>query len=112
MYTGTHDNDTVNGYMKNIDNAEFEFCTEYLRLRTDEGYNWGMIKAAMATAAEICIIPMQDFMGLDSAARINTPSTSEGNWQWRILDGCVNDWLAGIIRNCTGTYRRCGNLHK
>lgn len=106
VYTGTHDNDTVNGFMSNISSAEFEFCSQYLRLNPQEGYNWGMIKAAMATAAKLCIIPMQDFMGLGSDARINTPATDGGNWQWRISDGCINDWLAGIIKECTLLYRR------
>ncbi len=106
VYVGTHDNDTVNGWINAITSAEFEFCTAYLRLNTNEGYNWGMIKAALATAADTCIIQMQDLLGLGSEGRINTPSVSEGNWQWRIAAGCVNSWLAGILKEQTKLYRR------
>ena len=65
-----------------------------------------MIKAALATAADTCIIQMQDLLGLGSEGRINTPSVSEGNWQWRIAAGCINSWLAGILKEQTKLYRR------
>lgn len=108
VYTGTHDNDTIAGYIKNAPPAEREFCTSYLRLNEGEGYHWGMIRSAMQTVADTVIICMQDFMGLGSEARINTPSTDMGNWRWRIDGGCINDWLAGIIRDYTALYRRLG----
>lgn len=106
VYTGTHDNDTVNGWINTISPWEFRFCTEYLRLNTSEGYNWGMIKAALSTAADTCILQMQDLLGLGSEGRINTPSTDENNWQWRIGEGCINSWLAGILKEQTEIYRR------
>lgn len=106
VYVGTHDNDTVNGWINSISTAEFNFCTEYLRLNTSEGYNWGMIKAALGTAADTCILQMQDLLSLGSEGRINTPSTEGDNWQWRIGEGCVNSWLAGILKEQTKLYRR------
>ncbi len=109
VYTGTHDNDTIEGYLKNAPKSERRFCIDYLRLSANEGYNWGMMRAAMATAADTCILQMQDFMGLSEGARINTPGTSEGNWQWRMEGSCINSWLAGIIRQNTALYRRLGN---
>ncbi len=108
VYTGTHDNDTIAGYIANADEDERRFCIDYLRLNQSEGWHWGMIRSAMQTGADICIICMQDFMGLGSEARINTPSTDSGNWQWRIDGGCINDWLAGIIKDYTALYRRLG----
>ncbi len=106
VYTGTHDNDTVNGWINTISPAEFRFCTEYLRLNTSEGYNWGMIKAALSTVADTCILQMQDLLGLGSEGRINTPATDGDNWQWRIGEGCINSWLAGILKEQTEIYRR------
>ena len=106
VYTGTHDNDTICGYIKSCSEPKRKFCIDYLRLNENEGYHWGMIKAAMQSCADICILCMQDFMGLDSSARINTPATNGGNWQWRIDGGCINDWLAGIINDYTALYRR------
>ena len=49
---------------------------------------------------------MQDLLGLGTEARINMPSSLGGNWQWRISDGYINDWLAGIVRENTELYRR------
>ena len=65
-----------------------------------------MIKAAMASCADTCILQMQDLLGLDNRARMNTPSTLGGNWAWRIKEECVNYWLAGILRKLTETYCR------
>ncbi len=112
VYTGTHDNDTAIGWMEEGDPAATEYCRKYLRLTEAEGYNWGMIKAAMSTAADTCILQMQDFMGLSNTARINTPGKNEGNWQWRIEGSCLNDWLAEIIFKLTKDYCRLGLQNK
>ncbi len=106
VYTGTHDNDTINGWMKTAPENEVEFAKRYMRLTEHEGYNWGMIKCAMASPADTCILQMQDLLGLDNSARMNTPSTLGGNWAWRIKDECINFWLAGILKKLTETYWR------
>lgn len=106
VYTGTHDNDTIIGWSENSDEDSVKMAKDYLRAGDREGFNWTMIKAAMASVADICILMMPDFMGLGSEARINTPSTVGGNWQWRIDKACLNDWLAGIIYDNTARYFR------
>ncbi len=107
VYTGTHDNDTVMGWVATADPADVRLARQYLHVDENEGFNWAMIRAAMASVADIAIFMMQDFMGLGSTGRINTPSTVGGNnWRWRIADGCINDWLAGIIRENTVLYGR------
>lgn len=107
VYTGTHDNDTVMGWVATADPADVRLARQYLHVDENEGFNWAMIRAAMASVADIAIFMMQDFMGLGSSGRINTPSTVGGNnWRWRIADGCINDWLAGIIRENTVLYGR------
>lgn len=106
VYTGTHDNDTAIGYMLEAEAEEVEFMREYLRINENDSFNWSLIKAAMATNADTVILQMQDFLGLDNTARINKPSTIGDNWQWRITEGCTNDWLAQIIYDCTKTYFR------
>lgn len=109
VYTGTHDNDTAIGYLNEASAEEVKFAREYLRISKDESFNWAMIKSAMATSADTVILQMQDFLGLDNKARINKPSTSDNNWKWRIGQGCVNDWLAKIIYDCTALYFRLPN---
>lgn len=112
VYTGTHDNDTAVGYMEDADSNEVKYMREYLRIDESDSFNWSLIKAAMATPAETVILQMQDFLGLDNSARINKPSTIGDNWQWRITEGCINDWLAEIIYNCTKIYYRLPQAKK
>ena len=57
----------------------------YLNLTKKEGYNWGVIRGAMSSVAETCILTMQDIIGLGAEARINTPSTLGENWKWRAI---------------------------
>ena len=106
VYTGTHDNDTAIGYINSVSDTEAKFVRDYLRIGENESFNWAFIKSAMATPADTVILQMQDFLGLDNTARINTPATTEGNWQWRIEKGCINDWLAQIIYDITALYYR------
>lgn len=112
LYTGTHDNDTAIGFMKDGKESEVKFMREYLRIGENDSFNWALIKAAMATSANTVIFQMQDFLGLDNSARINTPSTLGENWQWRIEKGCTNDWLAKIIFDTTATYFRLPKENK
>ncbi len=106
MYTGTHDNDTVVGWTRSADPREVEYARRYLHVDPQEGFHWAMIRAVLASVADTAICMMPDFMGLSSEARINTPSTLGDNWQWRIDGGCLNDWLAGIIRENVALYGR------
>lgn len=106
VYTGTHDNDTIIGWTHSADPADVEYARRYLRINSAEGFNWGMIKSAWASPADTAIMMMQDFMGLDSDARMNEPSTVGDNWRWRIDGGCINDWLAQIIYENTKIYCR------
>ncbi len=106
VYTGTHDNDTVNGWTKTADAEDIAFARRYLHVDDNEGFNWAMMRAALGSVADTCILMMPDLLGLGSEARINIPSTLGGNWQWRIREGCVNDWLAGILLENTKLYSR------
>ena len=107
VYTGTHDNSTVLGWLNGeASEAEVDFAKRYMRLNEQEGYNWGMIKCAMASPADTCILQMQDLLGLDDRARMNTPSTLGGNWTWRVKEECINFWLAGILKKLSETYWR------
>lgn len=106
VYTGTHDNDTIMGWLQNTDKETVKHAKDYLNYTSDNGFNWAMIKAAMSSVADTCIIPMADFLGADSSARINTPSTLGENWCWRIDGRCINSWLANIIKENVELYGR------
>lgn len=106
IYTGTHDNDTIMGWLSTCDADTTKQAKDYFNHQSDDGFNWAMIKAAMSSVADTCIIPAADLLGLDSSGRINTPSTLGGNWCWRIKGECINDWLANILLENTTLYGR------
>lgn len=110
VYTGTHDNDTVLGWMKTAPKASVKFAKEYLNLTEEEGYNWGMMRAAWSSVADMAIVPMQDLIGLGSEARINTPSTLGNNWKWRATQEQITNALAKKLYRCMQMYGRCNQV--
>jgi 4-alpha-glucanotransferase len=83
IYTGTHDNDTVVGWWKSgAAEHERRNADAYFGCSTD-GIHWCFIRAAYCSPANLCVIPLQDVLGLGSEARMNTPSVYGGNWRWR-----------------------------
>lgn len=106
VYTGTHDNDTLLGWMKTAPGASVRFAKEYLNLTKEEGYNWGMMRGAWSSVGELAVVPMQDLLDIGSAGRMNTPSTLGGNWQWRALPGEITGKLAKKIYRSMEMYGR------
>lgn len=106
VYTGTHDNDTIIGWTSTAYPQDVESAKRYLRPPADEGFHWTMMRAAMMSTADTCILMMNDLIAADSSCRINVPSTLGGNWVWRIDGVCINDWLAGLLREETAIYGR------
>jgi 4-alpha-glucanotransferase len=111
-YTGTHDNETVVGWNHNIDHWQREHARNYLRDYlgwgevTDNNIHMAMVEGVMKSKAIFAIIPMQDFLGLDNRARINTPSTLGDNWKWRLKGDELKDDLANYIGDITKRYNR------
>lgn len=108
VYTGTHDNDTISGWYQTISKDDKEYAKEYLNNRNcdEKKIHWDFIRAAMASVADLAIIPMQDYLGLGSEARMNIPSTLGDNWKWRLLKGEVTDQLLDEINKITILYER------
>jgi len=87
IYTGTHDNDTTAGWWRSgVADHERRNVEAYLG-RCDDGIQWAFIRAAQSSVADLCLIPLQDVLGLGSDARMNTPSLHGGNWKWRFAPG-------------------------
>jgi 4-alpha-glucanotransferase len=115
-YTGTHDNDTVVGWFnskpgtgstRNAEQIEREraFCVDYLNIHRTE-IHWDFIRAVLASVACTAIIPLQDVLGLDSSARMNTPATQKGNWCWRAEAEQLTPVLAARLKRTTQLYGR------
>jgi len=108
VYTGTHDNDTIKGWMETTaPKDQVKKSIEYLQLNKEEGYNWGFIRGAWSSIADVSIALMQDFLNLGNEARINLPSTVGNNWRWRLKEGVFTDTLAEKIYKLTKIYGRC-----
>ena len=83
VYTGTHDNDTTPGWLQHgASEAEKRAVAAYMG-SDPAGMHWAMIRGAVTSPARLCVIPLQDVLGLGSEARMNVPSRAEGNWAWR-----------------------------
>ena len=107
-YTGTHDNETLVGWFNTINKEEQALARDYLCDRhTPKKYLYkSFIALAMRSRAKSCIIPMQDWLGLDNDCRINKPSTVGINWRWRAVPEQLGEALAEDIRSATKRYGR------
>lgn len=106
VYTGTHDNETLNGWVKSQNRESLKFCREYLGVKRNKDIPPAMLRLAWSSIADTAIAQMQDFLELDNSARMNTPSTLGGNWEWRMKNGAASDELAARILRMTKTYGR------
>lgn len=105
-YIGTHDNETVNGWVGNIGRADKDFARSYMHITEDEGWCWGLIRTGMGTASDLFVMQMQDLLELGGECRMNTPGTQCGNWVWRMLPDAISPALSKKLRRCTETFRR------
>ena len=109
VYTGTHDNDTTVGWFAEMKAADRRMAMKYLNrsdFSSEKDIARSFIKLAMSSVSKLCVIPMQDWLALDSRARINMPSTLGGNWVWRMKSGAFTKKLAKDIREITKLYAR------
>ncbi len=110
VYTGTHDNDTLAGWWRSgATDDERRAVRAYLGEPAD-GIHWAFIRAAAASVAELCVVPLQDVLGLDGSARMNVPSRSEGNWGWRLTPGALTPGLAQKLADLATTTDRVPSL--
>ena len=106
-YTGTHDNEPLAQWFETASAQDIAFAKAYLGLNEEEGFIWGMIRGTMGSVSRLCVIQMQDYLGLGREARMNFPGTlSADNWTWRALPGFDSDDLAKRIYAVTKRYGR------
>jgi len=116
-YTGGHDNDTTLGWWNSSGagdstrtgedvRKEKAFTRAYLGFQDDAEMPWIMIRAVLASVADVAIVPLQDVLGLGTEARMNLPGTTSGNWKWRYRGGALTDTLAARLRALTTMYDR------
>ncbi len=108
VYTGTHDNETLVGWFDTIVTQDRALARQYICdfYTPDEEIYQPFVALAMSTVAKYCIIPMQDWLGLDNSCRINTPSTIGCNWRWRAEKEQLSKALGEEILRSTLRYGR------
>ncbi len=108
VYTGTHDNETLCGWLKSITPDERKCVARFVNVPVtdDIGICDGLIRTAHACVSDYCIIPIQDYLHLGNEARINFPSTLGGNWKWRVDKKVLITELAKEMAVLTATYGR------
>ena len=107
MYTGTHDNDTILGWLEHgLTEKDRRFAERYMHITSDESWCRGMLRTGMASPSRLFVAQMQDILELGGEARMNTPGIPMGNWCWRMLPGAATTELAEQLREMTETYRR------
>jgi 4-alpha-glucanotransferase len=101
VYTGTHDNETTKGWAEGLADETREHIIEYLgreEIFELPEMTWEFIRMAMSSVADLCIIPLQDYLSIGNEGRINTPSTLGGNWTWRLEEQFTPDIIEKIKR--------------
>ncbi|MCR4615901.1 MAG: 4-alpha-glucanotransferase [Clostridiales bacterium] len=105
-YAGTHDNATLKEWYQTSDPKDIAFAKEYLGLNENEGFIEGVLRGGMSSVADLFIAQMQDWLELGAEARINTPGTSCGNWQWRMDVGAISKALSKNMARMAVIYGR------
>ena len=108
VYTGTHDNPPTLAWIEDINDGSREFCRRYVN-SMDSNYGglvWEIIREAYRSVADLCIIPIQDYIVKGREARMNCPGSQGENWQWRVKPNFLSQELAGSIRKLAEIYGR------
>lgn len=105
VYTGTHDNDTTRGWYERAPETEKDFARRYLQIDGSQ-IAWDLIQHAWNSVAVFSLAPLQDFLELGTAARMNYPSKLGGNWEWRMNGEALSDGLQKRIKEMNWLYQR------
>lgn len=105
-YTGTHDNETLNGWVEAMDKKSLKFAKKYLNVRKKSEIPMAVVRAAWSSVAQTAVAQMQDFLDSGKDARMNTPSTLGSNWQFRAREDDFSPELAKKIKKLNRLFNR------
>lgn len=117
IYTGTHDNDTLQAWLENSSDEQLLLVAQYIEGREltvakaralvkSGALRKAMIRTALASSADYCVIPMQDILGTGNEGRMNMPSTTGANWTWRMSKGDLKSGDAKVLEFWSAMYGR------
>lgn len=105
-YTGTHDNEVINGWYDNLTDEQKAFVNAYTHRSDDEPIAQAMLRTLFATVSDVAIATMQDLLDKPADSRMNIPNTVGGNWQWRMLKEDLTDERKAFLKDITALYCR------
>jgi 4-alpha-glucanotransferase len=105
VYTGTHDNNTTQGFYQSAPEEVRDHMRRYLA-RDGHDVAWDLMRAACSTRSHTVIFPMQDVLSLDGDARMNLPGTASGNWGWRVREDAFHPDVSSRLRGLLELYGR------
>ena len=106
VYTGTHDNNTSLGwFLEDASDGERELVTAYTGSDGTE-IHWDLIRLALASTADLAVLPHQDLVGLGADCRMNTPAVADGSWTFRITPWMLGPEIRDRLAEMAGTYGR------
>ena len=111
VYLGTHDNETMKGYIENATEQNLEYMMKYTNTEDKEDLVDNLIRCAYSSVADTVIIQMQDLLKKDNSARMNLPSTIGTNWKWRMQEGEFTREIRNMLRELTKLYGRSKNKY-
>jgi 4-alpha-glucanotransferase len=108
VYTGTHDNNTSNGwfYGQETSAQTKQYILDYLNVTHRDEFHWQLIRLAMQSIACLAISPVQDILGYGERFRMNTPGQGTGNWSWKLTPGALTPEIGRRLRQLTRLYNR------
>lgn len=108
VYTGTHDNNTTRGwYRKELNPAYYQQVSDYTGIAVDEqNIHQVLSRLAYSSVACVVILPLQDILGLDERARMNTPASTNNNWSWQMETDALTQKHEDMLRTWTKLYHR------
>jgi 4-alpha-glucanotransferase len=103
VYTGTHDTNTIKGWFTTeATPEEKQVLFELIGKKVSESeVSANVVRLAQSSIADLCIIPVQDVLGLGTEARMNNPSKPTGNWQWRAREKQLKGETLAVLANLT-----------
>lgn len=106
-YTGTHDNNTIRGWYRQEGSQHHHQLEQYIgKPLSEENIHLEMGRLSFSSVANIAILPMQDVLGLNETARMNTPATGENNWQWQLLTGQITEEAGKQLKEWATLFNR------
>ncbi len=108
VYTGTHDNETIVGWWEALSTAKKAQVREYMDMSKKSAVLTcrSIVTLGLRCAADTCIVPVQDWLGLDNSCRMNQPGTVDKNWRWRLTSDQITEELADEMLALVKRYGR------